>query len=84
MDEKFLEAVRTALAVYVDGHGDEDVLTIHLINGEKFDVQNAPNVDEASIWFDFVDRNDNDVSVRLDQIAVIRAIEGGAAQPMVM
>lgn len=85
MDEKLIEAVRTALALYVDGKGTEDTLTIHLINGEKFEVHSCPGVDEISIWFQFIDRNDDDVSVRFDQIAAIRAVEGGAApRAMVM
>ena len=78
MDQAFLDKVRGTLEAYIDGHTANDVLTIFLTSGEKFKVQRSPGQAEGSIFFDFVDTDDNDVSVRLDQVAAIKSAEGGA------
>lgn len=74
IDKELIEDVRKTLAAYLEGLAASDTLTLYLVSGEKLHIKGAPGQDIHSIWYDLTDIDDNDISVRLDQIAAIRDV----------
>ncbi len=77
MDQNLIDGARRILSTYCEGLGAQDTLTLFLVSGEKLTIKSGAAQDELSEWFDLVDVHDNDISVRLDQVAAIRHVEGG-------
>lgn len=78
MDNETIAVVRDTLGRYCEAMGKNEILTLYLVSGAELHIKSAPRQDEQSIFVDLIDTLDNDLSVRLDQIAAIRSVEGGA------
>lgn len=77
MDDELIEGTRSMLAAYLEGLAEGAQLTLYLVSGQKLHIKRDPGQGDPSIWYDLIDVGDNDISVRLDQIAAIRDFEGG-------
>lgn len=77
MNDNLLDSTRDLLSRYCESMEENDALTIILVSGETLRIKSAAAQDAPSMWFDLVDAGDNDISVRLDQIAAVRSEEGG-------